>query len=201
MPHPRFGRLGTKTPHGLAAPLRDVVQQALGPGFKDLFNVLQKSSRRSVRDRLNLLDLIIFGCCIGDTDRHAKNFSIILTDAGPRLAPGYDLMSALPYDAITSNIAMEIAGKNRADYLERRHWERFAQDVGLAPAATVARVRELSSVIANGTRELPAQLQEEFPITGNSLNDIASRIQERAQRLAANASRGPSAKAGDGNAD
>ena len=92
-----------------------------GPGFKKLFEVINQYSRRSARDRLSLLDLAIFACCIGDTDRHGKNFSISLADAGsPRLAPGYDLMSALSYDGITRNLAMKIAGKSRAEYLERR---------------------------------------------------------------------------------
>ncbi len=165
-----------------------------GPGLKKLFETIDQYSRRKARDRLNLLDLIICACCIGDTDRHAKNFSLMLTDGGPRLAPGYDLMSALAYDGITRNLAMKIAGKNRADHLERRHWERFAQEVGLSPAATVLRVNELSTGIAAQVTNVSKELTTELPANRDALSLFAEKIREQAARVAVNSLRGPSAK-------
>lgn len=163
-----------------------------GPGFKKLFSVIEQHARRSAQDRLKLLDLTIFGCCIGDTDRHGKNFSLILTDGGPRLAPGYDLMTAVAYDGVTRNLAMKIAGKNRAAYLERRHWERFAKEVGLSPAATVSRVAQLGASIADQVNDLPTELAHELPVDFEALKLFATAIRELASTVSANAKRGPS---------
>ncbi len=169
-----------------------------GPGFKKLFEVINQYSRRSARDRLSLLDLAIFSCCIGDTDRHGKNFSLMLTGTGaPRLAPGYDLMSGLSYDGITRNLAMKIAGKNRAEYLGRRHWERFAKEVGLSPAATIRRVNQLGTAVADEVIRLPSQLAEELPADRDALKLFASNIQQQATRVATNAEKAPSAKSKD----
>ena len=167
-----------------------------GPGLSALFQTIDKHVRRSARDRLALLDLIIFGFCIGDTDRHAKNYSLILTDGGPRLAPGYDFLSALQYEGITRNIAMRIAGKNRAEYLERRHWERFAQDVRLSPAATVNRVEALARAVSDQVHGVADQLAGRFPANAEALQLFSKGISERAARIMTNSKRGPAAATG-----
>jgi serine/threonine-protein kinase HipA len=172
-------------------------QASGGPSLADLFETLKAYARRWAADRLALLNLVIFACCIGDVDRHGKNYSLMLTDGGPRLAPGYDLMSALAYDGITKNIAMKIAGKNRAEHLQRRHWERFATEVGLSPAATVRRVRELAAAVAAHVRPVAADLVTADHVDNDAIRDLCRRIEERSNIVAANSQRGPSAaKAG-----
>lgn len=163
-----------------------------GPGLVDLFGIIDRHVRRRARDRLALLDLVIFACCIGDTDRHGKNFALMLSDGGPQLAPGYDLMSALAYDGITRNLAMRIAGKNRAEHLERRHWERFAREVGLAPAATVGRVEQLAATVADRVGEVADEL-EGLPTDDSALALFADRIRERAAAVASGSRRGSGA--------
>lgn len=160
-----------------------------GPRLTDLFQVIDRHSRGAARDRLSLLDLVIYACCIGDTDRHGKNFSLILTDGGPRLAPGYDLMSALLYDGITRNMAMKIADKTRAEYLERRHWQRFAKAVGLAPAATVRRVEQLADTVSDHLPQVVAHLSEDFPANRKALELFGGKIGERASLVARNSQR------------
>jgi serine/threonine-protein kinase HipA len=164
-----------------------------GPGLANLFGIIDQHVRRRARDRLTLLDQVIFGCCIGDTDRHGKNYSLVLTDGGPRLAPGYDFLSALQYEGITRNLAMTIADKNRAEHLERRHWERFAQNVGLSPAGTVSRVEELATAIADQVDTVGDELAETFPARRDALQLFSKGIRERATRVSANSRRGGSA--------
>ncbi len=166
-----------------------------GPGFTDLFGALDRYARRSARDRLNLLDLIIFAVAIGDTDRHGKNFSLILTDGGPRLAPGYDLLSALVYEGITRTLAMKVAEKNRGEHLERRHWESFAREVKLSPAATVSRVAELASAVGDQVEEVSGRLSKQFPASKDALKLFAKEIRARAFRVAANSKKGPATEA------
>lgn len=160
-----------------------------GPGLAELFRVIDENVRRRARDRLALLDLIIFACCIGDTDRHGKNYSLILTHGDPRLAPCYDLMSTLPYDGITRNLAMKIAGKNRAEYLERRHWEQFARDVRLSPAATVHRVEELALAVAEQVNRVGPELIDEFPVDRDAIKLFTSKIYDQARRVSENSRR------------
>lgn len=164
-----------------------------GPGLTHLFADIDRHSCRAARDRLHLLDLVIFACGIGDTDRHGKNFAWAFTDAGPVLAPGYDLLTSLPYDGITRNLAMKIAGKNRADYLERRHWERFARSVNLAPAGTVRRVEQLAAAMADQVGVLAKDLAAEFPYGREAFGLFAEAIATQTARVAANSRRGPSA--------
>jgi len=168
-----------------------------GPGFLQIFQVIGQHSRREAVDRLNLIRLIIFACCIGDTDRHGKNFSIILTGDGPRLAPGYDFMTALAYDNITRNLAMKIAGKSRAEHLERRHWERFAREVGLAPAGTIAEVANLGARIKDEVEEIAGELAKEISADRTALRIFSGKIRERAALVAANSTKGPAASAAE----
>jgi serine/threonine-protein kinase HipA len=169
-----------------------------GPSLADLFGVLDRHSRAPAADRLALLDQAIFACCIGDTDRHGKNFSLLLGAQGPRLAPAYDFMTALTYDGVTRNMAMKIDDQRRAEHVERRHWQRFARAVGLAPAATARRVDELAGVVADTVASQAHRLVEEFPADKSALELFAREIAKRAARIARN-SRKDTAGAAAGN--
>lgn len=161
-----------------------------GPTLPRLFSALNKYARQPARERLALLDYLIFACSIGDTDRHGKNYSLLLTGSGsPRLAPGYDFMSSLLYDNITRNLAMNIGGKNRADHIERRHWEGFAADVGLAPAATVRRVGQLATAVAKQVTATAQDLSTRYSVNKDALVWLAEKIRAQAERVAGNSQR------------
>ena len=160
-----------------------------GPGFRELFETLDRWSSGAARDRLTLLDLTILACCIGDTDRHAKNFSFLLSGGAVRLAPGYDLMSAMLYEGVTRNLAMKVAGRQRAEHLHRRHWERFAAGVGLAPAATANRVEALATRIADRIQAKADELGKATVGDAKAFRLFADRIEERSVQIAANSRR------------
>lgn len=160
-----------------------------GPGFANLFSVIDEHSKQRARDRLHLLDLIVFSCCVGDTDRHGKNYALMLTDDGPRLAPAYDLMTALIYQNITRNLAMKIADKSRAEHLHKRHWERFASSVGLSPSATPRRVNQIAEAVSSGAQRIATELSNRFQVNGESLRLISDSIQHNAERVARNSQR------------
>lgn len=98
-------------------------------------------------DITRLLDAVIFNVAIGNVDSHAKNYSLLLSSAAPRLAPLYDLMSGLSWDGITQNHAQAVGGQVRGRHIQARHWRRMAEACGLAPAATVRRVIALTDRI------------------------------------------------------
>ncbi|KQM70616.1 hypothetical protein ASE72_14570 [Sphingomonas sp. Leaf20] len=64
---------------------------------------------------LNLVSVAIFNLVIGNADAHGKNFSFVLDDLGPRLAPFYDLLSTIHWPALASRMAMRLGSAGTID--------------------------------------------------------------------------------------
>ncbi len=94
------------------------------------------------------VDALAFNWIIAGTDAHAKNYSVLLAGPQVRLAPMYDVASALPYDDMylpKLRMAMRIGGEYRIERIGGRHWRRFAVENGLDPDTTLARIDELAA--------------------------------------------------------
>lgn len=93
------------------------------------------------------VDALAFNWIIGGTDAHAKNYSLVHSRSQTRLAPLYDVASALPYDASKGHklkMAMRLGPEYRLLPSDRRStWERVAVDVGLTGEVVHARVAAL----------------------------------------------------------
>jgi serine/threonine-protein kinase HipA len=92
-------------------------------------------------------DALIWNWLIGGTDAHAKNYSLLLAGDQVRLAPLYDVASALPYGIHERKLrfAMKIGG-DYGVFLRRDTWPGAAGDLGLDVAALIDRARALASV-------------------------------------------------------
>ena len=92
-------------------------------------------------------DALIWNWLIGGTDAHAKNYSVLLAGNQVRLAPLYDIASALPYGTHERKLrlAMKI-GTSYDVYLQRNRWPDAARDLGLDAEALVEGARELASI-------------------------------------------------------
>jgi serine/threonine-protein kinase HipA len=106
-----------------------------GPGCRDIAGAIRSHCTRPGQDLRTFAKAIALNWIIGGTDAHARNFSLLIGAGGHvRLAPLYDLASALPYPghyAPKLKLAMKIGGESRLGYVQVRHWERFAAEVGL----------------------------------------------------------------------
>ena len=93
-------------------------------------------------------DALIWNWLIAGTDAHAKNYSMLLAGGQVRLAPLYDVASALPYGAHEKNLqlAMKIGGEYRV-FPYRNSWPKAAADLGLDPEILLERVRELAVLV------------------------------------------------------
>jgi len=93
-------------------------------------------------------DALAFNWLIAGTDAHAKNYSLLLSGPQVRLAPLYDIASALPYDT-SKGYDLALAMKLGGDYKLRSHrrstWPKVAQALGLDADALVDRVRDLAT--------------------------------------------------------
>jgi serine/threonine-protein kinase HipA len=113
-----------------------------GPSLKDMFDVTRK--RMPATEILRLLDMVILNVLCGNTDAHAKNYSIMIRGTGATLAPTYDIMCGEVWGSVTKHLAQKIAGKSRGDQLTAEDWQRFARDCGLNPKQVVERVAALA---------------------------------------------------------
>jgi serine/threonine-protein kinase HipA len=92
-------------------------------------------------------DALIWNWLIAGTDAHAKNYSLLLAEDQVRLAPLYDVASALPYDVHQRKLkfAMKIGGDYRVSPI-RNTWSEAAQELGLDADGVVSRVRALAAL-------------------------------------------------------
>ncbi|GAA4412049.1 transcriptional regulator [Advenella faeciporci] len=142
-----------------------------GPGFIQCFELVRQSTRPSAPQVLRLLDYMIFNTLIGNHDAHAKNFSLLYSDKSPVLAPLYDTLSTAIYPALTPKMAMKIGSKYKFSEVQARHWDQFADSVGISKAQTKQRILALAKSLPDTARKLQSNPNYNF-----SNNTIVERI-------------------------
>jgi serine/threonine-protein kinase HipA len=127
-PDRRYQRDGGPTPARIARLLRD----AMPP------SVAEEAVWR-------FADALAWNWLIAGTDAHAKNYSLLLAAGQVRLAPLYDVASALPYgtDEHKLRLAMKV-GKSYAVHPREDCWPAAAEALDLDAEALHARVHELT---------------------------------------------------------
>src|SRR3990167_969786 len=153
-----------------------------GPDLAQCFGLVRRVTRPSAPQVLRLLDYVIFNALIGNHDAHAKNFSLLYlhneTGKSPVLAPFYDTLSTAVYPALTPKMAMKIGSKYKFSEVQARHWDQFADSVGLAKAQTKRRILELAKSLPPTARELGSAPELDF--TENAMVErIIALIEQR----------------------
>ena len=153
-----------------------------GPSLKTL---LETGNYLPSRDALHLLDQVIFNIVVANTDAHAKNYSLLLTDPHS-LAPLYDVSCVLPWRdrKINQNFAQKLARKKRRPGdIEGRHWDLIAESAGYNPRETRKRVEEIvDRIVAEGphvatrTAELTGAVPELVTQAQDCVEENALRI-------------------------
>lgn len=164
----------------------DKYQNEGGPGVRDCVEVLADQSSAPGEDTDTFLDAVLFNWIVVGTDAHAKNYSLLLSGEGRvRLAPLYDIASALPYPGLDYQklkLAMKLGGEYRLRDIGARHVGRMAAEVRQSPKRWVERARELA-------RETPAAVNdvaEEMRASGlghKIVGRLAETIADRARTL------------------
>ena len=157
-----------------------------GPDAREVARLLRDVMPPRVADEAvwRFFDALAWNWLIAGTDAHAKNYSLLLASGDVRLAPLYDVASALPYGVHERKLrfAMKIGGDYRV-YPHHNTWKAVAQDLGVDPAAAVDRILALSERVPIAFAEAAATpdvaaLDRPLPAT---LVDLVS---ERAKRCA-----------------
>lgn len=148
----------------LAIPSDHKYQAEGGPSFKNCFDLIRDSSSSPVIDLQRFLDALIFNFIVGNCDAHGKNFSFtydhdLVSGFGLRtsLAPLYDIVCTAYYPEISKKMAMKIGGEYHSDQVYPRHFERLAEECGLAKPLVKKRVSKIAETIANKISQIDIQ--------------------------------------------
>ena len=119
---------------------------------------------------------------LGATDAHAKNYSLLHAGRGSiRLAPLYDVASALPYPHLAQRklkLAMSIGGEYGMHAIRARHIVKLATELRLDEQETLARFRDLAANVAREAEPLARQLRDEgldTPLVATLATAVAER--------------------------
>jgi serine/threonine-protein kinase HipA len=99
------------------------------------------------RDRFRFADALALNWLLAGPDAHAKNYSLLLSGTQVRLAPLYDIASALPYAdffAPKFRLAMKIGAHYVAARVTPDAWRKAAAQLGLDADELLARVAYLA---------------------------------------------------------
>jgi serine/threonine-protein kinase HipA len=127
------------------------------------------------------LDALAWNWIIAGTDAHGRNYSLLLSGDQFRLAPLYDIASAMPYpgvDHLKLKLAMKLGGEYRLKAHRPATWPRTAAELGLDEDAVLTRVRGLveQSVDALVDAAQDAVVKElGSPLPGRLIEAIAER--------------------------
>jgi serine/threonine-protein kinase HipA len=160
----------------LAIPSENKYQNEGGPSLKQCFALLREVSSAPVIDLQRLLDAVIFNFLVGNNDAHGKNFSVIYPGgAETNLAPLYDVLSTVYYPELSPKMAMKIGGEYVSDKVSPKHFERLAEETGLAKPMVRRRVTDLAETVLSKLTGATS---------GNpSAKPVSDLIQKRCERI------------------
>lgn len=169
-----------------------------GPGVRESAALLRDQSTDPARDQLSFADALLFNWLIVGTDAHAKNFSLLIA-AGPqvRLAPLYDLASAMPYperiDPQKARLAMKIGGSYRLREIQRSHWEACSRDLRLPTRELIERAEAMIAAMTDALPVVGHALHEQGitdPVIGKLVEQIGRHARACRERIRIGAGHG-----------
>jgi serine/threonine-protein kinase HipA len=156
-----------------------------GPTPADIVGLLRRHSSNSQADVDTFVQALAFNWLIGGTDAHAKNYSLLHAPGGRvRLAPLYDIASALPYDHLDERrlkLAMKIGREYFLARIGPRQWMRAEQELSLPEGSLLRGVRRLGHDMLTAIPDIARRLRNDglrHPIVGR----LETALMRRAER-------------------
>jgi serine/threonine-protein kinase HipA len=153
-----------------------------GPGVASVSELLREVMAPDVAEDAvwRFADALIWNWLIAGTDAHAKNYSLLLAGNQVRLAPLYDIASALPYGAHERKLrfAMKLGGDYRV-YPRQNRWPAAARELGLDRDALIVRVRKLAGVAPDALADAakaPEVVALERELPGRLVDLLSERV-------------------------
>lgn len=158
-------------------------QKDRGPGIRDIYGAIMQYSTQPANDAYRFIELVMFNYLIGNTDAHAKNFSILHKNHGENivLAPAYDLISveAYPESKVSHEIAMFINGKGKYDAVTKKCWLALYEQLGLNPARTLQEMKAKFGKVLEAAKSLRDELNADDLTKSEIYDKILTVIEKR----------------------
>ncbi|MBP9726015.1 MAG: HipA domain-containing protein [Gammaproteobacteria bacterium] len=119
-------------------------QKKYDGAYEDMSVFISNNTQCLITENYRLFLRILAGMLIGNTDMHLKNFSMIYTPHGLRLAPSYDQVSAVLYGYKTLALSVAGAANFAIDVLKPRSIIRLGRAYGLSDMAIDMAVKQLA---------------------------------------------------------
>jgi len=159
-----------------------------GPGARAIVELVREHSGAPLEDVDTFVASLVLHWLIGGTDAHAKNYSLLIGAGGrARLAPLYDVASALPYagsQVRKLKLAMKIGGKYRMHEIGLYQWRKLARDLRLDEDHVVGLLRGLAAAAADASMDVLRRARRD-ELAEALLLRLAKAVSERAKRVAA----------------
>lgn len=167
----------------------DKYQQDGGPGIKEIFALLRRvvTPERVTGEVERFLRAIAFSWVIASTDGHAKNYSVLLSGSQVRLAPMYDVQSALPYltkerigvpegqmSERSAEFAMRIGTHFHIDSINREDWELVADQSRCDRENVLEIVREVTVNVPAAFYQVAEEVRTQGLLTDDQLKFVAN---------------------------
>lgn len=135
-------------------------------------------------EELKLLDQVIYNILVGNTDAHAKNYSIRLSEKGATMAPMYDVLSAPFWRDAKKHHAQKIAGERIIPCnIKRRHWDQVAHDANLNSYQVRQRVRELIDSMSKAKSEAIQIVSDQPGVLEETVIEVADTVEKNATQI------------------
>lgn len=161
-----------------------------GPGARAIAQLLRENSFEPDEDVNTFITALILSWLIGGTDAHAKNYALLIgASARVRLAPLYDLASALPYSQLAQQklkLAMKIGGKYRLRDIAKHQWEKLATELSLRSDTVLSIARDCAARLPEVATAVLEQSQSEglrHPVLERLRRAVSERARECARLL------------------
>jgi serine/threonine-protein kinase HipA len=170
----------------LGVPPERKYQNEGGPTSSSIAGLLRRTLPGHEADLAlsRFLDALLLNWLICGTDAHSKNYSLLLSSRQVRLAPLYDVASALPYPVMPMQklrLAMKFGGSYLVTSRTPSMWPRVGKELGLPVDVVIERARSLMDrlpdAFADAAREpFIAAIRSTMP--GTLVDAVADRVHQ-----------------------
>jgi len=144
--------------------------------------VIRNHVTRPIVDVPRVIRWQAFNIVLGNSDGHAKNLSILYSDAGVELAPIYDLVSTREYKRLDRKLAMRVGGRQNPDEIGRAEWIKLSEELQIGQRVVLDWVRDVAQgsldALAGWSREFRGKYGEQ-----SILQTLPAAITRRARRV------------------
>ncbi|HEX7477581.1 MAG TPA: HipA domain-containing protein [Polyangiales bacterium] len=154
-----------------------------GPSPEQIADLLRDHSDEPSQDLNTFVGALLLSWLIGGSDGHAKNYSLLHGAGGRvRLAPLYDLASALPYPSLNTaklKLAMKLGSHYRLRDIGATDLRKLAAGIRTNPDAVIERAREMCTRTPEAANEVAHTCRQDG-LTHSIFAQLESALGQRA---------------------